>query len=459
MATTTGTSSAVKTDDFWTTYTDRVKENVNKRFAETPSALPEGVEDLDVMNTMQVLTPFKLDHSDNQMLCTTLPMRHSSNGPLSQDPVGLATDGLTECYISGYLKRMIASTPDLGEYPVPRVEVKAHRLTTFPGKGLGMVAERDIRAGELILAERPLLIVHGLIATPRQAQLDHLTKTDNDQVIMHDVESIFALSVERMNPERKKAFENLANSHLHDGSGPILGRVRTNSFAVPEMIDPSGMGQINYGVVCDELSRLNHSCSPNTTHYWDMPSFSMQLRAVRDIEKGQEITTQYCELGVPFVVRQKMLASYNFSCGCESCLYPKTSDSRRFKCANAVARHGYPKDWSRDFELPKVTAVKPLLEIRDLLLQEGLECSSMYGFIVFLLMKTYAARGDVAKTREYAGKYNVWRLAGFGKAANDDELDKAFGLVETAEMVQKMRGRLQPKGKAGKGKGKEKAEA
>lgn len=181
----------------------------------------------------------KLDHSDNQMLCTTLPMRHSSNGPLSADPVGAAIDGLTECYISGYLKRKIASTPDLGEYPVPRVEVEAHRITPIPGKGLGVVAERTIRAGELIMAERPLLIVHGLIVTPRQAQLDHLTKADNHQVVMHDMEKVFALAVERMSPERKKAFERLTNCHLHDGSGPILGRVRTNSFAVDQMIDPS----------------------------------------------------------------------------------------------------------------------------------------------------------------------------------------------------------------------------
>lgn len=201
------------------------------------------------------------------------------------------------------------------------------------------------------------------------------------------------------------------------------------------------------------------SCSPNTTHYWDMPSFSMQLRAVRDIGKGQEITTQYCELNVPFPLRQRKLARYGFGCGCDSCLYPNTSDSRRLKCAAAVVRHGFAKNWSRDLEPPKVTAVKPLLETFDLLLQEGLECTGMYGFMLFLLMKTYAARGDVAKTKEFAGKYSVWRLAGFGTMATDDELDKAFGLVGTAEMVQKMRGRLQSKGKAGKGKGKGKEKA
>ncbi|KAJ7183106.1 hypothetical protein C8R46DRAFT_507825 [Mycena filopes] len=34
------------------------------------------------------------------------------------------------------------------------------------------------------------------------------------------------------------------------------------------------------------LSRVNHSCSPNTTYRFDLPSFSYRLFAVRDIVEG-----------------------------------------------------------------------------------------------------------------------------------------------------------------------------
>lgn len=38
------------------------------------------------------------------------------------------------------------------------------------------------------------------------------------------------MAYERMRPEVKVAYLQLYNSHQHDGSGPLLGVQRTNSF-------------------------------------------------------------------------------------------------------------------------------------------------------------------------------------------------------------------------------------
>ncbi|TCD60443.1 hypothetical protein EIP91_010060 [Steccherinum ochraceum] len=424
--------------------------------------LPEDLKQYDAKAQRREWDASTLDYKDEQMINTTLPMRFSPTGELLGLPPNVAEDGQSECYISGYLKRKIALTSGIGS-PLPRVEVKTYRIAEVPGKGAGMLADRDITAGELILAERPLLVVPSnaklMRAPPPNA--DQYTKAQVVRMMQQDTEKVYELAVERMEPEQREAFGNLKNSHENDGSGPILGRVRTNGFGFDQMRDfpRGGKPGANYCIICDDLSRLNHSCRPNTDRYWDMASFSVQLRAARNIKKDEEITAHYCIITDSFAERQATLEPYDFRCVCPSCLSPKTSDARREKLRTLLNANAFSTWSATDFELPKTTQVKPLLDGVSMSEAEGLESTFQHGFLLFLLMKTYAARGDVVNMRVYARRYSVWRLACRGTVVDEDEVENGFGLVTAAEILQKMRGKLPAGGDKKKRKPKAKSKA
>ncbi|TCD60441.1 hypothetical protein EIP91_010058 [Steccherinum ochraceum] len=87
----------------------------------------------------------RLDYDDDQMINTTMPMRFSPTGELLGYPPNVDTDGESERYISGHLKRKLALTPGIGA-PLPHVEGKTYRIEDVPGKSVGMLAERNIAA-------------------------------------------------------------------------------------------------------------------------------------------------------------------------------------------------------------------------------------------------------------------------------------------------------------------------
>ena len=47
------------------------------------------------------------------------------------------------------------------------------------------------------------------------------------------------------------------------------------------------------------LSMLNHSCCPNSEFHWDNERQEEELRAVRDIQAGEEILDCYLDLTLP----------------------------------------------------------------------------------------------------------------------------------------------------------------
>ncbi|PBK92508.1 hypothetical protein ARMGADRAFT_1030788 [Armillaria gallica] len=91
-----------------------------------------------------------------------------------------------------------------------------------------------------------------------------------------------------MSEESKNVFMDLRNSHLHDGSGPILGVVRTNGYGL-------GMSpKMRLLIVSDACystiegtEKLLESTLDNSVCQTPI------LRAARDIEEGEVIFTTY----------------------------------------------------------------------------------------------------------------------------------------------------------------------
>ncbi|KAF8466119.1 hypothetical protein BDZ91DRAFT_725487 [Kalaharituber pfeilii] len=154
-------------------------------------------------------------------------------------------------------------------------------------KGYGMVASAAIPQGTLLLSKVPLFTF-----LSNTVQLQSLSNQATKQ----------------------NAFLGLHNAQVKPYSTlpPFLGICGTNCFGL-------GVPAVESGVF-KESSRFNHSCIPNANHTWNFKSREMEIRAIKDIEQGAEITICYLstkESLQPHRVRQVILQQrYRFLCNC-----------------------------------------------------------------------------------------------------------------------------------------------
>lgn len=230
---------------------------------------------------------------------------------------------------------LAATERPLTDAPVP------YRVEPI-GAGLGVVAARDIRAGELILRERPLLVTaHEAVTDPRRYGRGHL----------------YGAAISQLSEPSKTKLLALANS-----CGPeteqIEGIVKTNAIVVglvPEVGVPDGRALFN------DLMRANHACAPSAHYYFDISSFTGKLHATRDLAKGEEITISYTSITDPRAKRRAALAAtYNFECTCRTCSLPPAqsaeSDRRR------IAIDAFATSLEREEPRGPIEAIVPQVE-------------------------------------------------------------------------------------------------
>jgi hypothetical protein len=82
---------------------------------------------------------------------------------------------------------------------------------------------------------------------------------------------------------------------------------------------PSGNGVVTAGVCLEPFaSMINHSCDPNS--WWTFNGREFQLRAVRDILAGEELTASYIGISGCYKFRQQSLMNgWGFQCRCLLC--------------------------------------------------------------------------------------------------------------------------------------------
>ena len=164
-------------------------------------------------------------------------------------------------------------------------EKPCYKCSPIPGKGMGMIATRDIKNGELILEERPVLNI----------------------TLGESLENQFI----QLSNEVQKKVMSLYNAH--PSFGELKGIMNSNKFAVDESNEGS--------VLCIESSRFNHSCLPNVLHRYSKPF--ERIFAIRDIKNGEELYTSYIQSEVMMkstTERKKFLMLiWRFVCMCEFC--------------------------------------------------------------------------------------------------------------------------------------------
>ncbi|KAL1745555.1 hypothetical protein HDZ31DRAFT_81890 [Schizophyllum fasciatum] len=303
-------------------------------------------------------------------------------------------DGWCEALVDSTTARtVLASLTANPPARLPRNAAPVYRIGPVEGKGLGMLATRDLAPGDLIVAERPLTMAPVGLPPSADDFPDGLSPT----VTMRELagaqfkaaERHFEALARRMTPERRAAFEALSNCHEGDGSGPLMGRFRTNGIGMPNtyrfMAQQVKM-EVPYSIAMNDISRANHSCRPNAHVFFDEGLFASVLRPVRPIKAGEEIFISYTAGLELYKERKASLASYGFECSCQSCTDPAASDARRMQIATFSSANQYNGG-------PKV-ALKTILGRIALMRKEGLEEMMEYKTLYIGLETVFRMLGD-----------------------------------------------------------------
>jgi len=226
-----------------------------------------------------------------------------------------------------------------------------------PRTGFGCFAVEKIKMGILVSKEKPVLYVD-----PAQREKDRsIIHTKNQKLPTTDeakgnIENVLDMvrvveSFSILSESDKKEFLN-----LKDWDEPHENIEDSNAFQQHfNMLEKSlnvGLDNIPfetvkkvariyktntfYNGVCLKTSRFNHSCRPNAENFWNRATGTRDVRAIKTILKGEEITTVYGSECLPMKERKQFLRkNWNFDCSCQTCELKdkdlETDDNRRRK--------------------------------------------------------------------------------------------------------------------------------
>lgn len=184
----------------------------------------------------------------------------------------------------------------------------------MPGKGLGLVAARNLAPGELIVAEKPVLTYNA--RGSGGASLPEVLSRQFSVLEAAQQEAVMALH----------------DAHARDGRKTLEGIIFSNAFAREAGVFDAAL--------CLVSSRLNHSCLPNCEQTWDPDSCEVQVRASTGVAAGAELCNYYVDLLAPACDRRRTLQEgYRFECTCRACRgFVAESDRRRRRLREALKR-------------------------------------------------------------------------------------------------------------------------
>ncbi|CAH0520496.1 unnamed protein product [Peronospora belbahrii] len=98
----------------------------------------------------------------------------------------------------------------------------------------------------------------------------------------------------------------------------MLSRFRNNNFSICDEL------LLELGAGCFPLAAMiNHSCDPNCAITFVSKTLDMEIRAMKPIKSGEEITQTYVDIALPRRERQQRLQrKYHFCCKCARCSQP-----------------------------------------------------------------------------------------------------------------------------------------
>ncbi|ROT35736.1 SET domain-containing protein [Sodiomyces alkalinus F11] len=169
------------------------------------------------------------------------------------------------------------------------------------GKGLGMLASRALRRGDVVLTRVPALLAHRnfMERTPREER-----------------ERLLGLVLSLLPAATRRSFVRQAGRF---GGHEVADIVTTNSFQVDLGGDGTGSSAGHHYANFPEVSRFNHDCRPNAVFFVDA-DLVHRTTVVRDVAPGEELTISYLDSMAPRAERQhRARVAWGFECTCAQC--------------------------------------------------------------------------------------------------------------------------------------------
>jgi hypothetical protein len=201
-------------------------------------------------------------------------------------------------------------------------------------KGLGVFAKSFIPRGTRIFSEEPLLSIpqntdasslystSRLLSPEKRIQLLQLSSHVNreqsiirwNQAFFHIIKQTFSdlrAKLGGRGPTAALSFPRPGSIKQHSS---ILSIFRSNAFAI-------GAKSKIHQAVFPLISRINHSCIPNSQGNFHETLGKFNIHATRDINIDEELTLNYLqEHGSLQASRQsRLLAGHGFTCECPAC--------------------------------------------------------------------------------------------------------------------------------------------
>jgi hypothetical protein len=263
-------------------------------------------------------------------------------------------------------------------------QVSEDHLTvkSIPGKGFGLITTRNIPKGTTILLDAPRIIASA--AFPAH--------------VLHSQGSLLFTNALSQLPVPDRDLVLSLDQSL--GGTPMEDVMKTNAFAC-QLHD--GGEDDAYMCLFSSVARINHACRPNAHARFIPSTLLMEIKALRDIAAGEEISISYGRVDLKHAERQKLYKEgWNFECTCSLCTSEShvlsLSDQRRARFAQLrkklenLSPETYDTQQIVAWEKEAMELSKK--EVLDVLLAPDYE----------RLAYVYAGLGMVGKARKWAAK-------------------------------------------------------
>ncbi|KAI0263419.1 hypothetical protein BC834DRAFT_844567 [Gloeopeniophorella convolvens] len=199
--------------------------------------------------------------------------------------------------------------------PIGKRGTACLQVMDLRNKGKGCLAAHPVARGALVARERALLVMPQTFLCP---------------------EETIVIGVHAMPEAHRNAYYGLTNS-VTANRRDVMGIAMTNALRIPGL--PSHNAA--YWGIFETFSRINHryvelfpatraitneagSCGPNAVFRWDQATFSGEIRALRPIAEGEEVTISYLQgMMDPTAVAHRrhtfLWDRYHFNCACIVC--------------------------------------------------------------------------------------------------------------------------------------------
>lgn len=181
-----------------------------------------------------------LNYEPHELICTTQPAV-----PIDATREHYP-DGWTECLITGLMKQTVLQTPSFCQ-PLSQPDHVSYRVGTASApndptsKPLpGLYATKKLEMGDLILSERPVLIVPAMMRVGEifSELLSQLDNHDQATVVSNQWQETLETVFGRLSKEDQEEFWKLRDIRQRNGKKSIDGIVKANGFAILGLADP-----------------------------------------------------------------------------------------------------------------------------------------------------------------------------------------------------------------------------